>query len=172
MLNARLTWNLETKNLITNFQTGFRKRRNTTSHLVQLETYIREAFIEKIHLIGNFSELEKAYEKTQRYRIMQNLKEMGIKGRLSTFIQNLLANRSFKNTNWQYIIGNRNTRNGNPHQESIVSITLFNIKMNTIECINPGMTNFPLCTQFPDMKNIWTLYKYSYISIWTATHGL
>lgn len=64
MLNARLTWNLETKNLITNFQTGFRKRRNTTSHLVQLETYIREAFIEKIHPIGNFSELEKAYEKT------------------------------------------------------------------------------------------------------------
>lgn len=78
MLNARLTWNLETKNLITNLQREFRKRRNTTDHLVQLETYIREAFIEKEHLICIFIDLEKAYEKTWRYRIIQNLKEMGV----------------------------------------------------------------------------------------------
>ena len=47
MINSRLTWYLETNGLITNMQTGFRKKRGTIDHLIQLEAFIREVFIRK-----------------------------------------------------------------------------------------------------------------------------
>ena len=49
MINARLVWFLESNNLITNFQSGFRNQRSTNDHLVRLETFIRDAFIKKEH---------------------------------------------------------------------------------------------------------------------------
>ena len=53
VINSRLTWYLETNGLITNMQTGFRKR-GTIDHLIRLETFIREAFIRKQHLTAVF----------------------------------------------------------------------------------------------------------------------
>ena len=45
MINSRLTWYLKTNGLITNMQTGFRKRRVTINHLIRLETFIRELVV-------------------------------------------------------------------------------------------------------------------------------
>ena len=47
MINDRLTWFLESNDIISNFQSGFRHQRSTNDHLVRLETFIREAFIKK-----------------------------------------------------------------------------------------------------------------------------
>ena len=47
MINDRLTWFLEANNIITDYQSGFRRHRGTNDHLVRLETFIREAFIKK-----------------------------------------------------------------------------------------------------------------------------
>ena len=41
LVNARLTWHLETKNLLPNFQSGFRKGRSTMDNLVDLEQRIK-----------------------------------------------------------------------------------------------------------------------------------
>ena len=54
MINDRLTWFLESNNIIKNFQSGFRHQRSTNDHLVRLETFIREAFIKKEHLVCLF----------------------------------------------------------------------------------------------------------------------
>ena len=47
MINKRLTWFLEFNNHISRFQSGFRSDRSTTDNLVRLETFIRDAFINK-----------------------------------------------------------------------------------------------------------------------------
>ena len=47
MINERPKWYLESKNIITEFQSGFRQHRRTTDHLISFETFIREAFIKK-----------------------------------------------------------------------------------------------------------------------------
>ena len=47
MINKRLVWFLETNNILTNTQCGFRKNRSTTDQLVTLETIIRDAFVNK-----------------------------------------------------------------------------------------------------------------------------
>ena len=93
MINDRLTWFLESNNIITNFQSGFRHQRSTNDHLVRLETFIREAFIKKEHLVSVFFDLEKAYDTTWKYGIMKDVHDIGLKGRLPLFLQNFF-NRS------------------------------------------------------------------------------
>ena len=64
MVNNRLVWFLEKNKLITPLQCGFRKQRSTTDHLVRLESFIREAFIQRQHAVAVFFDLEKAYDCT------------------------------------------------------------------------------------------------------------
>ena len=59
MINDRLTWFLEANNIITDYQSGFRRHRSTNDHSVRLETFIREAFIKKEHLVTIFSILRR-----------------------------------------------------------------------------------------------------------------
>ena len=96
MINERLIWYLETNNIITEFQSGLRHQRCTNDHLVRLETFIREAFIKKGHLVAVFFYLEKAYDTTWKYGIMNILHEIDQKARLPIFVQNFLSNREFK----------------------------------------------------------------------------
>ena len=64
MMNLRLTWFLESNNLLSNLQTGFRAKRSTIGQIVSIETLIREAFIKKEHLVAVLYDLEKAYDTT------------------------------------------------------------------------------------------------------------
>ena len=54
MINKRLTCFLESNNHISRFKPGFRSDRNTTDNLVRLETFIRDAFIKKEHVVAVF----------------------------------------------------------------------------------------------------------------------
>ena len=63
---------------------GFQKRRGTINHLIRLETFIR-----KQHLTAIFFDLEKASDTTWEYGIMQDLHDLGLKGRLPMFIKKL-----------------------------------------------------------------------------------
>ena len=63
-------------------QSGFRKARSTTDHLVRLETFVREAFIQKQHAAVIFFDLEKAYDTTWKYGILKDLRDAGLRGRL------------------------------------------------------------------------------------------
>ena len=67
MINRRLVWYLESHNLLTNVQCGFRSRRSTVDHLVRFETFCREAFIHNQHLVSMFFDMEKGYDTTWKY---------------------------------------------------------------------------------------------------------
>ena len=54
MINKRLVWYLESNNLITKLQSGFRAERSTNDNLVRLETFIRDAFIKREHVVAVF----------------------------------------------------------------------------------------------------------------------
>ena len=69
---------LKKNKVITEFQSGFRHQRSTNDHLVRLETFIREAFIKKEHLVAVFFDLEKAYDTTWKYGIINDLQEIGL----------------------------------------------------------------------------------------------
>ena len=160
MINTRLIWFLESNGLITNFQCGFRSKRSTVDHLVRLETFVREAFIKKEHLTAVFFDLEKAYDTTWKYGIMRDLSDFGLKGRLPHFIDNFLSNRNFKVRVGTTLSDLQGQEEGVP-QGSILSVTLFSIKINNIvKALNPGVNcslyvdDFLICYRSKHMHTI------------------
>ena len=59
MINDRLVWFLESHNLISRKQAGFRKNHSTTDHSVQLESFIGDAFVKKEHVVAIFLTLKR-----------------------------------------------------------------------------------------------------------------
>jgi ribonuclease HI len=160
MINNRLVWFLESNNLISNFQSGFRTRRSTNDHLVRLETFIRDAFIKKEHLVAVFFDMEKAYDTTWKYGIMKDLEDIGLKGRLPSFICNFLSDRNFKVRVGSTLSDSQNQEEGVP-QGSILSVTLFGLKINNIvKCLSPGVDcslyvdDFLICYRSKNMHTI------------------
>ena len=76
-MNARLMWCLESEGHLSDIQCGFRKNRSTVDHLVRVESFVREAFIKKGHVVAIFFDLEKAYDTTWKHGILRDLHELG-----------------------------------------------------------------------------------------------
>ncbi len=179
MINSRLVWFLESNGLITNFQSGFRKERSTNDHLVRLESFIRDAFIKKEHLVAVFFDLEKAYDTTWKYGIMKDLSDFGLKGRLPSFIENFLSDRNFKVRVGSTLSDTQQQEEGVP-QGSILSVTLFGIKINNIvKCLSPGIDcslyvdDFLICYR---SKNMCTIERQlqqclNKLQVWTNENG-
>ncbi|XP_076039458.1 uncharacterized protein LOC143024529 [Oratosquilla oratoria] len=95
MVNNRLVWYLESRELLSNRQFGFRKNR-TLDPLLILSREIQNAFARRHQTIGVFFDLEKAYDTTWRGGILKQLASWGIGGHMFAFVQNFLSNRRLK----------------------------------------------------------------------------
>ena len=123
MINKRITWFLESNNHISRFQSGFRSDRSTTENLVKLETFIRDALIKKEHVVALFFDLEKTYNTTWRYGILKDIHKLGLRGRLSTFIENFLLDRAMQVPVGSSLSDYYNQEQGVP-QRGVLSTTL------------------------------------------------
>lgn len=139
MVNHRLVWYLEKNKKINKFQSGFRKGRSTLDHLIRLETFIRDRFLNRQHVIAVFFDLEKAYDTTWKHGILQDMHQLGLRGRLPLFIKDFLTDRRFRvKVNNTY--SEQHTQDLGVPQGCILSVTLFNIKINSIvQVINPNI---------------------------------
>ena len=129
MINRQLVWYLESNNLITKVQSGFRAKRSTNDNLVRMETFICDAFIKREHIVAVFFDLEKAYDTTWRYGILKELNNFGLKGRLPNFIKNFLEDRTIQVRIGSTLSNVYDREQGVP-QEAILSTTLFYVKFN------------------------------------------
>ena len=160
MINKRLTWFLESNNHISRFQSGFRSDRSTTDNLVRLETFIRDAFIKKEHVVAVFFDLEKAYDTTWRYGILKDIHKLGLRGRLPTFIENFLADRTMQVRVGSSLSDYYDQEQGVP-QGGVLSTTLFSIKINDIvKCLGNltdcslDVDDFCICYRSKSMATI------------------
>ena len=160
MINARLVWYLEINNPISPVQSGFRSERSTNDNLVRLETFFRDAFVKKEHVVAVFFDLEKAYDTTWKYGILRDLHELGVKGRLANFLESFLAERSFQVRVGSTLSDTFRLSQDVP-QGSILSTTLFNIKINSImNCLDPKtdgslyVDDFCMCYRSKSMRTI------------------
>ena len=90
MINNRLVWYLERNTLITPVQCGLCMQRSTTDHLVHLEAFFHEAFVQWQHVFDVFFDLEKAYKNTWNFDIMRDLHNSGLCSWLLSFIEGFL----------------------------------------------------------------------------------
>ncbi len=160
IINNRLIYYLESNDLLAKTQSGFRRGHSTTDHLVRLETWIREGIANKEHVVSVFYDLEKAYDTTWKYGILKDLHTVGLRGNLPNFIQNFLKDRSFKVRIGSTYSSTFPQTNGVP-QGSILSVTLFGLKINSItKCVVSGVDNclfvddFLTCCRSKNMRTI------------------
>ena len=179
MINNRLNFYLESNNIISEHQSGFRKNRSTTDQLVRLESYIRNAFVKKQHVAAIFFDLEKAYDTTWKHGILKDIHKIGLKGNLPKFISNFLSNRCFRVKVGSSFSDVYEQEQGVP-QGSILSPTLFNIKINNIiKCLDDDVNcslyvdDFLICYRSKDMKTIETKLQNNINKIekWTVENG-
>ena len=131
MVNERLVFHLDKNKILSKFQCGFRNDKSTLDQLVRLETYIRDAFASKEHVVAIFFDLHKAYDTAWKHGILKDLYDMGLRGNLPIFIQNFLSNRIFS-VIYGNILSDSYTQEEGVPQGAILSTTLFNIKLNGI----------------------------------------
>lgn len=160
MINNRLVWYLEKNRIISELQSGFRKRRSTVDHLVRLESFIRESLVRHEHVVAVFFDLEKAYDTTWKYGIMRDLFNAGLRGRLPNFISNFLSDRHFRVRMGSFLSDLFDQEMGVP-QGSILSVTLFSLKINNIvNCLPVGVRgslyvdDFLICYRSKNMRLI------------------
>ena len=140
MVNERLVWYLENNGLLAKQQCGYMSNRSTVDHLVRLETFIRDAFIQNQHLVAVLFDLQKAYDTTWKHGILQDLHDMGLRGNLPIFIGNFLSDRTFQ-VHLGTILSDKifHQEEGVP-QGAILSTTLFDVKINNIvKQVDPGV---------------------------------
>ena len=75
---------------------GFRKNRSTADHLVRFDSYIRNVFAKKQHVLSIFFDLEEAYDTTWKHGKLSDLYDLDFRGHLPTFIDGFLSHRLFQ----------------------------------------------------------------------------
>ena len=129
MINSRLVWILESRNLLSNRQFGFRKHRSTLDPLLLLSREIQNAFATQNQTIGVFFDLEKANDTTWRGGILRQLADWGIGGNMFFAIKDFLSDRFLKVRVGSSFSSPFIQEEGIP-QGSVLSPTLFNIAIN------------------------------------------
>ena len=151
MVNVRLNWYLERNNIISKHQSGFRRQRSTTDHLVKIETHVREALIKNEHIVAIFFDLEKAYDTTWKYGILRDMHEAGLRGHLPVFINQFLTGRRFR-VRVGGVLSELHSQEMGVPQGSILSPTLFSLKINKISsCLRPNIN----CSLYVDDFSIY-----------------
>lgn len=131
MVSTRLVWCLERYNHLSPCQMGFRKNRSTIDNMVILENAIQNNFALRQHLVAVFFDIEKAYDMTWRYGILQTLHKWGYRGNLPLFIQSFLSDRKFRVRIGSITSTKYKLENGIP-QGSTLSVNLFIIAVNNL----------------------------------------
>ena len=106
--------------------------------------------------------MEKTYDTTWRYGIFKDLHDLGLKGRLPLFIQSFLEDRTMQVRVGSTLSDLNDQEQGVP-QRSILSTTLFNIKINNIvNCLDTKtdgslyVDDFGICCRSKNMRTIET----------------
>ena len=141
---------LESQGLLSEKQCGFRKNHSTLDHLVRFETFVRNAFIKKEHVLTIFFDLEKAYNTSWKHSILADLWDLGFRGHLPRFIQSFQSEPSFR-VRLGSTLSELHEREMGVLQCSILSPALFNIKINIVKAVWKGtdcslfVDDFALC---------------------------
>ena len=152
MVGKRLEWFLEENNLLSTFQSGFRKNHSTNDHIIRLETDIRKGFKYKKHTTSVFLDISKAYDMVYKPALIFKLHRMGLRGHLAHYLLGFLSGiRSFQVRYRSIHSHAQRLENGLP-QGSCLSPMLFNVMINDIFDTAPAGINYSI---FADDCAIW-----------------
>uniref|UniRef100_A0A8C2IDK7 ribonuclease H n=1 Tax=Cyprinus carpio TaxID=7962 RepID=A0A8C2IDK7_CYPCA len=131
MIVRRMNYILEKRELLSTFQSGFRKSRSTADALVLFENEANKAFVMKEYMIAVFFDIEKAYDTLWREGLLIKLNKIGIGGKLYNWVLDFLFECTFQVKIGEELSAPYNILNGTP-QGSANSPLLFNLMINDV----------------------------------------
>ncbi|KAG5873633.1 hypothetical protein JTB14_003063 [Gonioctena quinquepunctata] len=131
MVNLRFSWWIESNNFISQLQVGCRSRRSTTDALVFFESRIQDTFCTREHLVAVSFDLQRAYDRTWRFSIIQQLHTWELRGNMAICIQSFLQDRTFQVRIEAIDSSYRKLDNG-ILQGSVLSVFLFAVAINIL----------------------------------------
>ncbi len=131
MIIERISYELEKKGKLANYQSGFRTGRSTMDAVIRLENEIRKAQENKETVIAVFLDIEKAYDMMWKEGVLIKLHKLGIGGRGFNWIKDFLYERNIQVRIGSELSNQYTVENGTP-QGSVVSPLLFIIMINDI----------------------------------------
>jgi hypothetical protein len=96
MVNNRLVYTLENREVVPAQQYGFRKNKSTADLHIILESSSQEAFRKKQHFVMVSLDLVKAYDTCWRRHTAKTLADNKIHGNKLHFVRNFMVNRTFR----------------------------------------------------------------------------
>ena len=147
----RLLHYCDENNIIPKNQAGFRKERSATEHLVKLSTQIKHQFARRKSVLATFFDVRKAYDQVWHCRLLQKLKNIGLSGNISQYIENFLNNRTMSARVGKTYSTARKLEMGIP-QGSIIAPLLFNILIYDMPKI---VSNNTTLVQYADDICMW-----------------
>ena len=150
MVAARLTWYIETYNIISPIQAGFRKHHSTLDHAVRLKTEIENSLSVGGITVAVFLDFSRAFDLVWIDGLLLKLMRYNIGGNCLKFLRAFLINRSAE----VVVDGVNSTKffpeNGTP-QGCVLSPILFSLFINDF----PKLSTFTSSALFADDSSIW-----------------
>ena len=154
MVNTRLYHWLETHQLLSNTQAGFRRGCRTEDQLFRFIQNTLDGFQAGKTTTAVFIDLQQAYDRVWRKGLLIKMSNMGVHGNMFKWIQSFLSNRTIQTTVDNTTSSKTTLEEGLP-QGSALSCTLFLIFINDL----PDLINISKAL-FADDLVIWTTEKY------------
>ncbi|KAL1446969.1 hypothetical protein WDU94_012254 [Cyamophila willieti] len=143
MVNLRLRWILESRNLLNKHQNGCIRNKSVLDSLAVIQHYILFGFACKQPTVMIGLDIEKAFDLTWRHKVLKKLDEWNIHGRMFTYLQNFLFNRKIQVKIKNMLSSPYELENG-ILQGSSLSATLWNIVISDITSCFPPQVNYSI----------------------------
>ena len=127
----RLRYYLESNQLLNREQSGFRKKRGCSDHILRLQNDLKRSMWKGGGTLAVFLDLEKAFDMVWRDGLLLKLVNIGVKGRMIKWIKSFLSNREARVRVGSTLSDPVSMVNGTP-QGSVMSPLLFLVMMSDI----------------------------------------
>ena len=130
MIAKRLSWYVNQTDLISKYQSAFRKGRCTTDHLIRLDSEVRRGFFYNKYTLAVFLDLKNAYNLTSTVALLTKMYHLGFRGRLMYFLKGYMRGRTFQVNSG--VLSDVFEQENGLVQGGVISPVLFTLMINDI----------------------------------------
>lgn len=149
MVSNRLNWIMDQKKIISDDQSGFRRKRSTLDATTKIVNGIQEAIRAKKFFVTIHFDIEKAYDTVWRQNILLKLAEKNIGGNIYHYVKNFMDNRKFQTIVNGQLSEEKQLETGLV-QGAVLSVPLFLIGMESVSDGVESLSNEIIKVSFAD----------------------